>query len=302
MGLFSKKPPCPICGGKVSWLLPTKIEGEAVCDDCAGKMDIQDEIKDQMTMLEARDYMTWYNENQVLKDNFIISQKIDFGMLDTKIIFDFENKLFCMSKQPDKTIFEGIQLKSFTVKEDNALLFEGSAAGLKQYISTVPERVMALAPQITQFMINKRLTQAIERMDDDDDDRRSTYHPGVDIPEPFQEFNVELHLEHPYWKNIKCDMSGPVFSSSYPDIDDYLQDYQRNIESVEQLVRAFMLVAFPDAKEIAADSIRQAAQNQQSVQQTGDPIEEIKKYKSLMEQGVINADEFNAKKKQLLGI
>ncbi|NLL86344.1 MAG: SHOCT domain-containing protein [Syntrophomonadaceae bacterium] len=37
-------------------------------------------------------------------------------------------------------------------------------------------------------------------------------------------------------------------------------------------------------------------------QPPADPIEEIKKYKSLMEEGIISKEEFEAKKKQLLGI
>ena len=33
-----------------------------------------------------------------------------------------------------------------------------------------------------------------------------------------------------------------------------------------------------------------------------DPIEEIRKYKSLLDDGIITQEEFDAKKKQLLGI
>jgi len=40
MGLFSKKPPCPICGGKIPLILPSKIEGEYICNDCYGKIDM----------------------------------------------------------------------------------------------------------------------------------------------------------------------------------------------------------------------------------------------------------------------
>lgn len=253
MGLFSKKPPCPICGGKISWLLPTKIEGEAICDDCAGKIDIQEDMKSRMTMREFREYLAWYDENRTLKNSFVVSEKIDFGIMDTKIIFDFENRLFCMRKQPDKTIFEGAQLISFTIKEDNAPLFEGSAMGLKRYTSTVPERIAALAPQITQFMLNKRMTEALDKMEDEDNNKRNTYRPIEEIPEPFRAFNVELHLNHPYWNVINCDMSGPVFSNNYPDIEDYMNDYQQNIETVEQLARALMAVAFPGVRETAAD-------------------------------------------------
>ena len=44
MGLFSnKKKLCPICGNPTPRLLPTKIEGEAICKECDGKVDRSEE-------------------------------------------------------------------------------------------------------------------------------------------------------------------------------------------------------------------------------------------------------------------
>jgi len=37
MGILLKRPPCPMCGGKISWFLPTKIGGEYICNDCGNK-------------------------------------------------------------------------------------------------------------------------------------------------------------------------------------------------------------------------------------------------------------------------
>ncbi|MEG2222775.1 MAG: DUF4428 domain-containing protein, partial [Oscillospiraceae bacterium] len=179
MGLFSKKGPCPICGGKISFL-PTKIEGEPICDTCSGKIDMQDEVKNELTIQGLQEYLRFYDQNQQLREKFIISEKIDFGLMDTKLLFDTTNRLFCMSKKLDKTIFEGAQLKSFTIREDSSPLFEGSAAGIRRYASTVPDRTMAMAPQIAQFMMNQRLTDVIEDLDNDKENNR--YHSRfVDI-------------------------------------------------------------------------------------------------------------------------
>ncbi|MEG0780046.1 MAG: DUF4428 domain-containing protein, partial [Oscillospiraceae bacterium] len=195
MGLFSKKGPCPICGGKISFL-PTKIEGEPICDTCSGKIDMQDEVKNELTIQGLQEYLRFYDQNQQLREKFIISEKIDFGLMDTKLLFDTTNRLFCMSKKLDKTIFEGAQLKSFTIREDSSPLFEGSAAGIRRYASTVPDRTMAMAPQIAQFMMNQRLTDVIEDLDNDKENNR--YHSRfVDIMEPFREFNVDLEFDHP---------------------------------------------------------------------------------------------------------
>lgn len=248
MGLFSKKPPCPICGGKISWFLPSKIEGQYICDTCYNKIDMESCRASHLTMQEFKEYLMFYDQNQLLKDKFVISERIDFGVWDTKIIFDYQNKLFCMRKNPDKTVFEGKYLKSFTIKEDSALLFEGSAKGIYRYTSTVPERAMAMAPQIAQFMMNRKMASDLDKLDDGEKNEsvRTQY---FDIPEPFRTFNVELHLDHPYWTVIKCDMDGPRFDNNLPDVDDYLRSYQCSIEELEKLVAAFKIVAFSDAPE-----------------------------------------------------
>jgi hypothetical protein len=302
MGLFSRKPPCTICGGKISWFLPWKIEGEYICDTCHNKIDMESDKAIHLTMQEFKEYLAFYNQNQLLKDQFVISERIDFGVWDTKIIFDHQNKLFCMSKNPDKTVFEGKQLKSFTIKEDSAPLFEGSARGIHRYASTVPERAMAMAPQIAQFMTNRQMARALDKLDDGKKNG-SALMQYFDVPEPFRAFNVELHFDHPYWTVIKCDMDGPRFDNNLPDVNDYIRSYQRSIEELERLVAAFKTVAFPEAPE---QSIGLGVVGTQAVHTTvappADAIEEIKKYKALMEDGIISQQEFDAKKKQLLGI
>jgi len=302
MALFTKKPPCPICGRKISWFLPSKIEGEYICDACYSKIDMDSDTKNHLTMQQFKEYLTFYGQNQLLRNQFVISEQVDFGAFDSKIIFDFENKLFCMSKRPDKTVFEGKHLKSFSIKEDNTLLFEVSAEGIRRYASTVPERAMALAPQIAQYMINRQMARALDKMDDGKVNN-SAPRQYFDIPEPFRAFKVELHFNHPYWTVIKCDMDGPRFDNEHPDVNDYLHSYQVSMAVIEKLVASFRTVAFPDAPE---QSVGFGAAGTQAVQTTitnqPDAIEEIRKYKALMEEGIISQQEFEAKKKQLLGI
>ncbi|WP_186430159.1 DUF4428 domain-containing protein [Clostridium sp. BSD9I1] len=300
MGLFSKKPPCPICGGKISWFLPSKIEGEYICDTCYNKIDMESDKENHLTMQEFKEYLAFYDQNQLLKDKFVISERVDFGLWDTKIIFDHQNKLFCMSKNPDKTVFEGKQLKSFTIKEDNIPLFDGSAEGIRRYTSTVPERAMAMAPQIAQFMMNRQMARAIDKLDDGKQNGSAPVQ-YFDVPEPFQAFNVELHFDHPYWTVIKCDMDGPRFDNNLPDVNDYIRSYQRSIEEIEKLVEAFKTVAFPSSTEQSIGHGTSGVVHATMAPPT-DAIEEIKKYKALMEDGIISQQEFEAKKKLLLGI
>ena len=302
MGIFSKKPPCPICSGKISWFLPTKIEGEYICNNCYSKIDMDADKESNLTMHGFREYLTFYEQNQLLKDQFVISQEIDFGLWDTKIIFDHQNKRFCLSKNPDKTVFEGKQLKSFTIKEDNVPLFEGSAAGIRRYASAVTECAMALAPQISQLRMNRQMARTLDKQDDGKANGSVPVQYFV-VPEPFQAFNVELHLDHPYWTVIQCDMDGPRFDNTHPDVNNYIHSYQQSIEEIEKLVAALGIMAFPGAPQ---QSIGLGAAGAQTVHTTTaspmDAIEEIKKYKALMEEGIISQQEFDAKKRQLLGI
>lgn len=299
MSLFSKKPPCFICGSKISWLLPWKIEGEYICDTCHNKIDMEADKASQLTMQDFRDYLEFYDGNQRLKEQFVTSEQIDFGIWDIKIIFDYQNKLFCMSKNPDKTVFEGGQLKSFAIKEDRALLVEGSSEGIRRYASTLPERAMAMGPQISQYMMNKQIAHALDKLDDGKGKGTAPVQ-YFNVPEPFRAFNVELYFNHPYWTMIKCDMDGPRFDNTHPDVNNYLRAYQCSREVLENLVAALRRVAFPDAPEYFAglDTGTQAIHTAMTT--SADTIEDIKKYKALMEKGVISRQEFEAKKKKLL--
>ena len=289
MGLFSKRDPCPFCGGKVKGLFPGKVEGRHICFDCYGDVDLPANATQNMSLDAFRDYMAFRAENQQLKQQFQITQEIDFGWFDTKFAFDTGNRLMCLDKSLDKTIFEGGQIKSFVIKEDNTPVFEGTPAGFIRYPSTVSERLQLMLPQIQMF----RMQAEMHRQSDDDN--KNSLH--FDVPEPFKRFDVEIRFEHPYWDVITADMKGPTFNNDYPDADDYLRDYNRDFATIEQLAVALKQVAFPDAPE-------QSGQGSGTVTAAApvDAVAEIKRYRDLLEQGVITEEEFTAKKKQLLGI
>lgn len=244
MDLSLKEPHCPICGGKISWHLPTKIEGEYICSTCQNKIDMETDKATQLTMQGFKEYLTFYDQNQLLRGQFVISELIDFGLWNTKIIFDYQNKMFCMSQNPDKTIFEGKQLRSFAIEEDSTPLFVGSAEGIRHYTSTVPGCARALAPYIIHFLMKRHQARAIEKLGDDKENR-GIQMQCFDVSEPFRAFHVELYFDHPYWTVIKIDMDGPRFSNDSPDVNDYIRSYQNSIEKFERLIVALKTVAFP---------------------------------------------------------
>lgn len=290
MGLFTKKNPCPICGGKVKGLFVNKVEGQHICYDCFGVADLPLNTLNNMSLEDFKGYRIFREENQQLKAQFQITREVDFGWFDSKFVFDTNNRLLCTSKDLDKTIFEGKQIKSFVIKEDSTPIFECSAAGFIRYPSTVPQRLQLMLPQIQMF----RMQMDRQRADNNENEIR------FDIPEPFQTFNVEIRFDHPYWDVITADKGGPTFNNSYPDGNDYLRDYNEAFAIMEQLAMALKEVAFPDVPEQTAGS--GVAMSAAAPAANVDAVAEIKRYKELMEQGVITEEEFTAKKKQLLGI
>lgn len=319
MGLFGKKDPCAICGGKVKGLFPWKIDGQLICNDCYGHTDVANEILNRMTVQDYKAYMVFREENNRLKERFQVTQQIDFGWLDNKFYFDIPNRLMSLDKNMKDTLYEGHQIRSFAIKEDNTPIFEGNAQGLRRYISNVPERVEQMMPQITQHLNQMQMFRNMERMIDSlSDDEKQRHHnrrPYFDVPEPFRNFNVEIWFDHPYSVYFTADMSGPTFNNEYPDADNYLREYYDRFATIEQLAQALALVAFPDASEEVIDRNAPVAMSR-SVPAGGtltrsapaapaggeDVVAQIQRFKALKDQGILTEEEFAAKKKQLLGI
>ncbi len=307
MGLFGKRPPCVFCGGKVKGLLAYKVEGQFVCDDCYGVVDLPKEVNDTMTVDRFRSYMAFREENNKLKEKFNVTDEIDLGFFGTKIVFDRNNGLFCMDKNLGKTIFEGNQIESFFIKEDNTVLFEGSAAGLRRHQSTVPERVMALVPQIERVIMQKQMQETmnhmLDMMDKDDDRNRHVRSQYVDIPEPFRKFNIEIRLRHPYWYQLTEEKGGPTFSNSNPDVQFYLNEYNDMVALMERLALNLMEMITPgQVREIGSPASQEAPAASAPASQGDDVVEMLQRLKTLVDQGIITEEEFAAKKRQLLGI
>ena len=299
MGLFTKKEPCAICGGKVKGLLPWKIEGQYVCDSCHGVVDVQKD-KEDMTMEQFRQYRAFREENQALKDQFTISQKVDFGAFDTKLVFDFDHRLFCMDQHLGKTVFRGGEIKSFVIQEDGAPIFEGGPQGLVRYESIVPERLTMMAPQLNQILMQKQLEDQLNVGRDPEHRPAPRFY---DIPEPFKKFQVSIYVDHPYWSLLECDRSGPTFDNDYPDVNDYMNRYQEGYWLMENLAQCLMTVAFPDAPaEGAQQGAQQETQPAAAAAPAQDAVSQLKQYKQLLDDGVITQADFDAKKKQLMGL
>jgi len=303
MGLFTKKDPCAICGGKVTGLFPWKVDDQLICKECFSLVDLPIDEINKMKIDEFRNYLNFRKENALLKEQFQTTQIVDFGAFEDKIAFDMVNGMFCMHTELVTTIFERKDIKSFVIREDDKPLFAGSAAGLVCYTSTVSDRVAAMAPVFQQMRIVAELKKKAEQLarEADEDFYSSQYDQNVE--EPFEKFVVEIQCDHPYWKTITADKQGPTFNDDCPSVQQYLREYQEGVAIMGQLARALMEVAFPGAPEQSVGANATVVIGQTAAPAAPvDAVAEIKRYKDLLEQGIITEEEFKAKKSQLLGI
>lgn len=311
MGLFTKKekPPCAICGGKVSGFLPWSIEGQLVCDTCYGVVDLPKGSMDHMTIEEFKEYMVYREKNNQLKQRFKTTRQIDFGWFDDKFLFDEENRLLCMDKNLRKPVYEGRQVTAFEIYEDQELLFSGSAEGLVRYVSAIPQRVRAMTPQIDQLRMQAEMRREMEIMIEnsrrkDDDSPRYYSSVSVNVPKPFQNFIIDIHLDDPYLPAYTADKKGTEFSSSDPSVAAYLEQYDNDVRFMEELARALMNVAFPGAPErtVVPEGVTPAGSDNVQAPRVADMADELQRLKELVDKGILTEEEFTAKKRQILGI
>ena len=117
---------------------------------------------------------------------------------------------------------------------------------------------------------------------------------------------MEITLEHPYWKSFYKETGAPKFNSDQPSTIDYLDDYTQKTEGLHALAQNLMQIIDPQVQEQVID-FHAATKSTQSAPQAApvqaeDPTVALPKYKALLDAGVITAEEFEAKKKQLLGL
>lgn len=311
MGLFSnKKKTCPICDSPTPRLLATKVEDMPICKECAAKIDLPDGALNQMSLEDFREYIDFYEKNQALRDAFQATYKFDDSFFGGCLWVDDQKGLFRLKDYASALVLEASNLKSFRITEDGIALFEGSASGLKCYQSAIPERVNGMRMEIMQFQRLVEQYEFMERMEklrDEKDDSQHRYHsrPYFEAT-PFEKFIVELTLIHPYWGTFRREIGAPTFSSSHPSIESYLRDYEEKVKELRTLAEQLMGLINPEAPVLKVrDNMFPAGAGMNGETQMAPPVnavDEIKKYKELMDAGILTEEEFMAKKRQLLGI
>ena len=297
MGLFSNnKKLCPICGSPTPRLLATKIEGQPICKECDSQIDLPDGAVNRMSLSDFRQSLAAFADNKRLQSEFQSSYQFHIGFWSGTLYVDEAHGLL-RAKENRGWVFEGKDLKSFRISEDGETLFESGDGVLSCHASSVPDRVNGMAQIIAQFHMHKQEYERRERQRTSD-----LYRPRFEGPAPMQKFRIEIMLDHPYWQKIEDEFSGPEFDRDYPRAEDYLKSYWEQTEELHLMASKLMRMMDPNAGEIHLNSSAAAQTAQSGPAAPADAVNEIQRYKALLDAGVLTEEEFVAKKRQLLGI
>lgn len=306
MGLFTNnKKLCPVCNSPTPRIFPTSVGGMPICKECHRKIDLPDGLLKEMSIADFSQYIDFWTENKILRDTFSENIRLVPGYESDNLLLDTDHELFRLKEEKNSLVFEASNLVSFQILEDNELLFESAGNVLKCYKSDIPERVRSMSEEISRIAMQQQVNDELERIERErqrerersgETSEQSTYYsrPEIHFPVPLQYFYVELTLNHPYWEEFHGKTYGPRFEHANPSVEGYLQLYATTVDKLHKMASSLMHMINPSAGEV-----HEGADTETS---TVDTVNEIKRYKELMDAGVITEEEFTAKKRQLLGI
>lgn len=307
MGLFTNnKKLCPICSNPTPRIFPTTVAGMPICKECNRKIDLPDGVLDGMSVADFRQYIDFWNENKALRDIFKEEIRLVPSYEADNLQIDVTHGLFRLKEDDNALVFEASNLVSFQILEDSEPLFESEGSVLKCYKSDIPEFVKSISDQISRIAVQQQVNEQMERIERERQRERerngetttqqSAYYSTteVELPVPLKYFYVELTLNHPYWGDVSRKMYGPRFKRDDPSVRQYLDDYDLTVGKLHKMATALMKMINPNAGEVYEGGDAQAPKT--------DAVSEIKRYKELLDAGVITEAEFAAKKRLLLGI
>ncbi|MBR3786742.1 MAG: DUF4428 domain-containing protein [Firmicutes bacterium] len=204
MGLFGKKPDCPICGSPTPRLLPTKIEGQPICKDCDKKISMDMDMKVNLTLDQLRDHLAFREENAELHKAFKITRNEAFVHDNHKLFIDDEKQLFYIdSGEENPTIFKFSELTAFRYVE--VLNVRGGILdGLKRYQKAVIDftREHKIKDESYTLLLEEKMRHYVNL------DHWEEYFRGIDdqmmeLQKPIKHFKLEFDFDHPYWKTME---------------------------------------------------------------------------------------------------
>lgn len=274
MGLFDKKI-CALCGAKAGLLTRQKLRDKAyLCGDCRAKCSPQlsARVFEQMTPDDAVRHMDYVVENQEMyRANFHETYSINTGIMGgTRVI---------------------------SVDETNGWWIVSSSA----------------MPDLLTFdqILSYRLELTTRRLDDKErhDPHRARMPfppPGLPGCGPFEEITgmkVIVRLNHIWLDEVQLNVLPAIFvtegdiHAAYNCTQELFAYFDQQRAAAAYAQPVYAAPAAPVMPVAPAVPTAPASATSQA-----DAIDTLKKFKELLDMGAITQEEFDAKKKQLLGL
>ncbi len=267
MGLFSnKEKPCPVCGGATPRLLAKKFDGQPICGRCRDKILADDELVDGWTLDDLKKHLRYREENQRIVESFTPTRTVEY---EHEAVIDDRKQLFYIKQWTEENppVFRFSEISGFTV-ECGCRTVESWSVGMQR---------APFQPAATGGVLGG-LTALAEAFSDDDKKESHS-----------EDLVVTLKVNNPYLSEYElCDLT--VVGSGQAA---FLNEMAREMGKVNTICNLIISLADGTA---GSDG---AAPSTPTADQVADGI---KKFKDLLDAGIITQDEFDVKKKQLLGI
>lgn len=264
MGLFTNnKKPCPVCGAGTPRLLATDIAGNVpICSDCSFKISIGTTKVSDFTLEDLKEHLAMRDENANRIKNVFRPNKT-YEIGWTHLNIDEVNRLFTI---PLNMCGDTNNPPIFKFEELMGYDLEEEQCVIERFNKgdKSPLCTPMLYTPIPQF----------------DFDRKEE---PVNIS---RDFKLNLYLANPYWDKVESS-AGTVTGSR----NSFQRDYSKHLGELRIVTTAIAMI-------IGIDSAEAGAGHNNADSVAGD----LKKYKELLDGGIITQEEFDLKKKQILGI
>lgn len=198
MGLFGKKQECPICGEPTPRLLPTEIEGQAICKECDKKASMQRQLLETITLEEYKEHLKYREENARLHETFNETRVED--MIFEKLHIDDDQQLLYVGKAKNTPpIFKFSEIREVRFVEKlngRKFLIEGKDKYRKEVIKLTRDGVetqnsytTVMADKLIGMPRWENIGNFLLGVDDKMDDSNK----------PIKYFRIEFLIENPYW-------------------------------------------------------------------------------------------------------
>ena len=264
MGLFGEKQACPVCGSPAGGLLAVKIKnGVVLCKECSYKVRMDKSMLSLQSVDDIKKHLKYREKNLKKYNSFVASSEIKTSF---SYVFkvDKAKKLWYSSLKADinPPLFRYDEIIDYELSENGNTVTKGGIGS-----AMVGGALLGGVGAIVGGVYGKQTRTEI---------RSITLH---------------ISLSNPYIQSLDIEFITPGMKVMSGDA--MHKNYQKTANNV---------IALLDGMCREVETEQQKANLTAVSTSTQSPADEIMKYKQLLDCGAITQEEFDAKKKQLLGL